>query len=607
MSKSLVWVSVVSSALASLALLTVSICLWLAVRARPNLTFIKVYRAVAVMLLPYAFAELLQLFEPVTPLSVALSLFTALVSMPTAIVLVRKREGILSMQTTEQMSQQVAEANQTRDSLAAQLRRTEAQLRRLGEAGAIGLIVTDMTTGEVLEANDRFLNLVGATRDELEQHQINWRALTPPELLQQSLDAVTQLRAEGITSAWEKEYFHRGDGHRVPVMVGAALLDPSGERALTYVLDLSERKRSEAAIAALQKQRAVDAKFRALLESAPDAMIIADGAGTMELVNEQTEKLFGYAREELVGRRVDLLLPNRDGDFSMPATLQMGSGLELHGRRKDGTEFPVEMSVSPLVTDEGLLVSSAIRDVSARKVTEAALRASNKELEAFSYSVAHDLRTPLRGINGFAKVLADDSGERLDDEGRLSLKKIQDSSLQMGALIDALLSLARVSRSELRRERIDLSAVARSVSCSLQQVDPARAVEFCVQDELEANTDPTLARTLLENLLGNAWKFTRDAREPRIEFGALTHQGRCAFFVRDNGVGFDMAFSGKLFTTFQRLHTSREFPGTGIGLATCHRIVDRHGGRIWAEAEVSRGATFYFSLPESRAAKGVHT
>ena len=290
----------------------------------------------------------------------------------------------------------------------------------------------------------------------------------------------------------------------MPVLVGAAMLDQTGQRAITYVLDLSERKRSEAAIAALQKQRVVDAKFRALLESAPDAMIIADGAGTMELVNEQTEKLFGYTRAELVGQRVDLLLPNREGDFSMPATRQMVSGLELHGRRKDGTEFPVEMSVSPLVTDEGLLVSSAIRDVSVRKGTEAALRASNKELESFSYSVAHDLRTPLRGINGFAKVLADDYGERLDDEGRRCLKKIQDNSVQMAELIDALLSLARVSRSELRLERIDLSAMARSVSSTLQLVEPSRAVEVRVEDELEANTDPTLARSLLENLLGNA-------------------------------------------------------------------------------------------------------
>jgi light-regulated signal transduction histidine kinase (bacteriophytochrome) len=228
------------------------------------------------------------------------------------------------------------------------------------------------------------------------------------------------------------------------------------------------------------------------------------------------------------------------------------------------------------------------------------LKAVNKELEAFSYSVSHDLRAPLRSIDGFSQALLEDCDDQLDETGQDYLRRIRAATQRMGHLIDDLLTLARVTRSEMNLERIDLSRIAGRICNDLQQTQPERLVEFAIQPGLTAQGDSRLLQVLLTNLINNAWKFTSKHPQARIEFGAIAQSNDLptVYFVRDDGTGFDMAYAEKLFGPFQRLHGIHDFPGNGIGLATVQRIVHRHGGRVWAEGKMEQGATFYFTLSE---------
>ena len=276
-------------------------------------------------------------------------------------------------------------------------------------------------------------------------------------------------------------------------------------------------------------------------------------------------------------------------------------------RRKTGGTIYVSVTISPIRDTAGGVIgaSRVARDITDRKRAELALarakealEAANRELEAFSYSVAHDLRAPLRGIDGFSQALLEDYGEKLDEDGQRYLRRVQESARQMAQLIDGLLSLARIGRGDTRRDYVTLGELARSVAERLKAEDPDRNVELRLAPGLMTIGDPRLLRVALENLLGNAWKFTRDRAPAIIELGCTRKDGAVVFYVRDNGVGFDPAYAGKLFGVFQRLHTQGEFEGNGIGLATVQRIIRRHHGRIWAEGAVGEGATFYFTLNE---------
>ena len=368
--------------------------------------------------------------------------------------------------------------------------------------------------------------------------------------------------------------------------------------------------------------RASEARFRGLLDAAPDAIVIVDRGGRIVLANRQVEKLFGYTAAELVGQLVELLMPegyrgghvaHRERYVANPRARPMGAGVDLSARRKDGTVFPAEISLSPMETPEGLLVSASVRDITERKHTESRIRALNddlqrrvtelgavnRELEAFSYSVSHDLRAPLRSIDGFSQAVLEEYEDKLDDQGRDYLRRVRAAATRMGELIDDLLMLSRVTRREMRREPVDLSSLARTAAAQLERAQLYPAVDFVVGEGLAVSGDPHLLRIVLENLLGNAWKFSSKAARPRVEFGVTTRGAERAFFVRDNGVGFEMAHAEKLFGAFQRLHAMHEFPGTGIGLATVQRIVTRHGGRVWAESAPDEGATFYFTLEDA--------
>jgi DNA-binding response OmpR family regulator len=258
-----------------------------------------------------------------------------------------------------------------------------------------------------------------------------------------------------------------------------------------------------------------------------------------------------------------------------------------------------ELLRKELETAEARAARTRLREIA---VLVEELERTNKELEAFSYSVSHDLRAPLRSIDGFNRLLLANHADKLDEKGKHYLDRISAAAGKMGELIDDLLALSRVGRAQLRSTPVDLSALARHVIAELVAKDPNHAVETHVQDGLVVHADGGLMRVVLDNLLGNAWKFTAKVARPSVVFGAEERDGTLAYFVRDNGAGFNMDHSAKLFSPFQRLHTNAEFPGTGIGLATVHRIVERHGGRVWAEGRVGRGATVRFTVPRSSTA-----
>jgi PAS domain S-box-containing protein len=348
-------------------------------------------------------------------------------------------------------------------------------------------------------------------------------------------------------------------------------------------------------------------------------MVIVDKEGKIVLDNTQTETLFRYKRDELLGQAVEILIPERYRDkhpthrmgyTTDPRLRPMGAGLELYALRSDGTEFPVEISLSPIETAEGVLVASSIRDITGRKLGEEnikklnaelehranELQTVNKELEAFSYSVSHDLRAPIRAIDGFSRILLGDFSDKLDEEGKRFLSVIRKNTQNMGQLIDDLLAFSRLGRQEVKPSEIDMSGLAKTIFEELKSTNLEQTIQLNINSLPHAHGDRAMIRQVFVNLLSNAIKFSRKKERSVIEVRGWVEEIENVYYVKDNGVGFDMNYVDKLFGVFQRLHSQGEFEGTGVGLALVQRIIHRHGGRVWAEGKVGEGAAFYFTL-----------
>jgi PAS domain S-box-containing protein len=357
----------------------------------------------------------------------------------------------------------------------------------------------------------------------------------------------------------------------------------------------NERKRVAAAL------RQSEERYRTLVENINDVIFSLDAQGCFTYISPAIERFAGYVAGEVIGQHFTAFVhPDDRVGLQESYERTLTGNVEPHEFRilaRDGSILNVRTSSRWLREADQLVgLTGIMTDITERKRAEDALRRANAELESFSYSVSHDLRGPLRGIDGWSLALLEDYSERLDERGRKCLNFVRGETQRMGRLIDDLLELSRVTRTEMRRERVDLSLLARDIADRLQGAEPDRRVEFIIQPGLIAYGDARLLEVLLANLLNNAWKFTGRHPSARIEFGRTEIEGRTVYFVRDDGAGFDMAFAGKLFAPFQRMHKTSEFPGSGIGLATVQRIAHRHGGQVWAEAEVERGATFYFAL-----------
>ena len=383
-----------------------------------------------------------------------------------------------------------------------------------------------------------------------------------------------------------------------------------------------EQRRAAAAV------RVSEAFLRGILDNMQDAYVRTDIEGSCIMTSPSAVRMFGFASEDdMIGMPVTSLyadLWDREAIFGELNRLGYVTDYVGWGRRKDGSTFWLSLNAQFYRDEEGNVLGTEgfVRDVSERKQAEDEIRQLNQdlerrvtertteleiavgELESFSYSVSHDLRAPLRALDGFSQILIDDYGTRLDEDALHYLERIRAGAQRMSTLINALLELSRLNRGEIVRRPVDLTALASELIDHLRESDPAREVEAVVADGLTATVDAGLVRALMANLIDNAWKFTAKHTTARIEVGSTVIDSETVFFVRDDGAGFDMGYAGKLFGAFQRMHHPSEFDGAGIGLATVQRIVRRHGGRVWVEAEIEKGATFFFTLPErSRAAE----
>jgi len=383
-------------------------------------------------------------------------------------------------------------------------------------------------------------------------------------------------------------------------------------------------------IQAKEALRQSEERFRLLVSSVPDcALYVLDLQGCVVLWNDGAQRLKGYTAAEILGQSFSLFYTPEDRAQGAPEGTLRRAAVQGHDEaqgwrvRKDGSRFWAEVRTTAMydVQERQIGFSKVTRDLTEpRRVEEAIrglnasleqrvtartaelatanrqLKAINEELEAFAYSVSHDLRTPLRAISGFGELLVASHSPALDERGRHYLDRMCNGATRMGQLIEDLLALSRLTRTEMRTTAVDLTALAHAVAATLSQAEPERVVTWDIAEGLTVHGDAALLRVALDNLLGNAWKFTSRRPTARIVVGARREEGQTVYFVRDDGAGFDMAYADKLFGAFQRLHTVREFAGTGIGLATVQRIIHRHGGRVWAQGAVEQGATISFTL-----------
>lgn len=491
---------------------------------------------------------------------------------------------------------------------AAELERERDRTRQYLDAAQVIMLVLDMD-GRITMVNRHACSVLGWTADALLGREFI-DTCVPPRIRDETRRKLGQVHA-GDDSLVENPIVTRLGDERLIEWRTTFLRDDEGRitSTLSSGTDITERRQAERTV------RESEERYRSLFENAPDGISIAHAGKHFVEVNSNLCRMLGYTRDELIGQPTSMILPKRElpryGEWAGVLKDNAAYRQERRLRRKDGSELLVDV-IANLLPDGNL--QATVRDITERQEAQEALQeaqrtleqrvvertgqleAANKELEAFSYSVSHDLRAPLRAITGFAGIVLEDFGPQLPEEGQKYLERIRKGGEQMGRLIDDLLAFSRLSRELMNQQRVDTARLVRGVLDELTPQFDGRQIEMKIGDLPNCYGDPPLLKQVWANLLSNAIKYSRGRTPALIEIGCRRDKGEAVYFVQDNGAGFDMTYAHKLFGVFQRLHRTDEFEGTGVGLAIVQRIVHRHGGRIWAEAEVGRGATFHFTL-----------
>ena len=493
------------------------------------------------------------------------------------------------------------------------------------------------TSGKILAANPAATHFLGTDS----------QILTDTSLFELSADSKSKI--EQILQTWSRSReitpgpltIHSASKQIISCICYGSLIQPKGENTVALILVRIEHPEQFAkSFTALNEKIALlqneikkhqrtgialalrSAEFESMFNAIPDSVIFVDLERRIIMSNPAAQTMSGYDDKELIGNTTEMLYADKE-DFRNQGKNRYRAGskaakgaYEVKYKRKNGTSFWAETLGTQVKNINGETIGfiGVFRDITERRKTNheleqyrnhletmvsertAALEAANQELEAFSYSVSHDLIAPLRAIDGFSHALEEDYAELIDETGQDYLRRVRNGAQHMGTLITDLLSLSKVSQSKLRKETIDLSALAKVIIHKLQENEPQRKVIVHIMPGLQDCADKRLLEIALTNLLSNAWKYTSRENSAQVEFGVTANNGKAVYHVRDNGAGFDMQYADKLFTAFQRLHSAEKYEGTGIGLATVARILRRHGGQIWAEAEVDQGAAFYFTL-----------
>ena len=529
----------------------------------------------------------------------------------------QSRQAALNLMTD------AVEASERSEQMSRALQASEAKFRAVADLSPMAIYASSGSDQKAEYINKAFCKIFGFSMEDVPTVGHWWIKAFPDEKYrQQVIDQWTyNIEQAGKTNTdvevLECVCICKDGSAKNIAWVGKTI----GDEFWAFGYDITERKQSEEVL------RESEQRFRRAIMHSPFPILLHAEDGAILQVSQSWCEITGYEPEELqtvadwteraYGERKTLVQAEIDALYGLDHRKYEG---DYTIRTKSGATRTWEFSSAPLgrLPDGRRLVISMAMDVTGRKRAEQEIRqlnqtleqrvgdrttqleAANRELEAFSYSVSHDLRAPLRGIDGWSLALLEDCGGQLDTQGRQYLDRVRAETQRMGHLIDDLLALSRMTRCDLRPTPVDLSALAQRIAVRLRESAPGRAVELLIQPDLRTHGDASLLEAALTNLLDNAWKFTGKRAAARIEFGRMEQEGVPVFFVRDNGAGFTMANTKKLFAPFQRMHRTEEFPGTGIGLATVQRIIARHGGRIWTEAQVDQGATFFFTLPERK-------